>query len=417
MNSSLEHENLSPEEALRRLDDTASLVCLGVPQGTEFGIDLRSWVVGEHFQGLKLIPPGLHYVYWRCELAPRCGTAPLTGSGPRSSPNVRGGASSPRTGQFVFVKAQQVLVQQWNVATEDLCDLASADDVARVRDAVAAHHFDRTLGTYPSAQLDMWHKLTAYITLPTLARLSSPSGRLSALADELPPGMRDVPARDSQRPSVVSRNAEHASAAAATDAGVPSFDAWVQTMKPRFSAVPERLVPPNCSAQERTRHMLDKSFALNSFLETSFGGDVTLLLGELQFSFVAFLAGHAFAGFEQWRRLVMLVCAAQRAVCERPGFFYEFVASLHAQMEQAPPEFFDDAMTGDNFLVPMLAQLFDNALAIDAATEPGVNDRRMFVKLQRRMLLFKQAAEKRFGREFNQDDADADEDGPTIVEL
>jgi A1 cistron-splicing factor AAR2 len=65
MNINLEHENLSPEEALRRLDDTASLVCLGVPKGTEFGIDLRSWVVGEHFQGLKLIPPGLHYVYWR----------------------------------------------------------------------------------------------------------------------------------------------------------------------------------------------------------------------------------------------------------------------------------------------------------------------------------------------------------------
>ena len=61
----LEPEQLSPDDALRRLSETATLVCLGVPTGTEFGIDLRSWVVGERFQGLKFIPPGLHYVYWR----------------------------------------------------------------------------------------------------------------------------------------------------------------------------------------------------------------------------------------------------------------------------------------------------------------------------------------------------------------
>ena len=323
-------------------------------------------------------------------------------------------------GQFIYVRARDVLVQRWDPETEDLCDLADADDAVRVRDAVLALQFDRALGTYPSVQLDMWLRLTAYINVALLQRVSSASGRVTALADELPPGMSDVPARASQRPAVVTRNAALAAAAAeanAAAAAVPTFEAWVATMKPRFSAVPERLVPANCDAAQRTLHMLDKSFALTSFLDASFGGDVTLLLGELQYSFVVFLAGHAFAGFEQWRKLVILICSAQRAVLERPGFYYEAVATLHVQIEQAPPEFFDDPLSGQNFLVPMLAQLFDNVLDVDAALAPGIADRRMFGKLQRRMQLFKQAAEQRFGREFSSGDADADEDGPTVVDM
>uniref|UniRef100_A0A3P9CU99 Protein AAR2 homolog n=1 Tax=Maylandia zebra TaxID=106582 RepID=A0A3P9CU99_9CICH len=37
----------------------ATLVLLGVPQGTELGIDCKSWQVGPRFRGVKMIPPGL----------------------------------------------------------------------------------------------------------------------------------------------------------------------------------------------------------------------------------------------------------------------------------------------------------------------------------------------------------------------
>ena len=61
----LEVETLTEQEAIDRFNETASLLCLNVPPNTEFGIDLRSWIVGEQFKGLKFIPPGVHYVYWR----------------------------------------------------------------------------------------------------------------------------------------------------------------------------------------------------------------------------------------------------------------------------------------------------------------------------------------------------------------
>lgn len=310
---------------------------------------------------------------------------------------------------------------RWDAETEDLCPLTDPDDAERVRDAVLAFRMDRNLGTYPSAQIDMWSKLTAYISPATLRMVSSTSGRLSSLADELPPGMRDVPSRADVRPVVVTRNAERAQAladgsdpVANAAAAMPSFDDWVASMKPRFSDVPQRLLPANCSAADRTFHMLDKSFALDSFIEQQFGGDVTRLLGELQYSFAVFLVGHSFAGFEQWRKLLILICSSNRAVLRRPGFYYEFVATLHVQLDNAPTEFFDDPLVGDNFLVPMLAQLFENVLESGNGEAPS--DAVMFGKLQRRVTLFKDAVEKRFGREFSTEDADADEDGPTIVD-
>lgn len=43
----------------------AIFVFLDVPVGTEFGIDYNSWNVGPEFRGVKMIPAGLHFVYYR----------------------------------------------------------------------------------------------------------------------------------------------------------------------------------------------------------------------------------------------------------------------------------------------------------------------------------------------------------------
>ena len=43
----------------------ATVVLLDVPKGTDFGIDIKSWNTGENFKGVKMIPPGFHYVHYR----------------------------------------------------------------------------------------------------------------------------------------------------------------------------------------------------------------------------------------------------------------------------------------------------------------------------------------------------------------
>lgn len=43
----------------------AVLVLLDMPEGTEFGIDYNSWHVGPKFKGIKMIPPGFHFIFYR----------------------------------------------------------------------------------------------------------------------------------------------------------------------------------------------------------------------------------------------------------------------------------------------------------------------------------------------------------------
>lgn len=56
---------MPPDVALRLFREGATFVFLNVPVGTEIGIDLQSWNVGEKFRGIKMIPPGLHFLYFR----------------------------------------------------------------------------------------------------------------------------------------------------------------------------------------------------------------------------------------------------------------------------------------------------------------------------------------------------------------
>jgi len=57
--------DMPPEVSLRLFQEGATFVFLDVPPGTEIGIDMESWNTGEKFKGIKMIPPGLHFVYFR----------------------------------------------------------------------------------------------------------------------------------------------------------------------------------------------------------------------------------------------------------------------------------------------------------------------------------------------------------------
>ena len=48
---------------------TGVILCLEAPKDEtlEVGIDNNSWLAGPKFQGLKLIPPGIHFFFYRYE--------------------------------------------------------------------------------------------------------------------------------------------------------------------------------------------------------------------------------------------------------------------------------------------------------------------------------------------------------------
>lgn len=60
-----ESVEIDQELAKRLLVEGGTLVILDVPIGTDIGIDIKSWQSGEDFKGIKMIPPGFHFVHYR----------------------------------------------------------------------------------------------------------------------------------------------------------------------------------------------------------------------------------------------------------------------------------------------------------------------------------------------------------------
>lgn len=56
---------MDPTLANKLFEDGAIIFILDVPLGTELGIDMNTWNTGEKFKGIKMIPPGIHYIYYR----------------------------------------------------------------------------------------------------------------------------------------------------------------------------------------------------------------------------------------------------------------------------------------------------------------------------------------------------------------
>ena len=55
---------MDQETANKLFDAGAIFLFLNVPLKTEIGIDYNSWQTGPNFRVVKLIPPGLHFIYF-----------------------------------------------------------------------------------------------------------------------------------------------------------------------------------------------------------------------------------------------------------------------------------------------------------------------------------------------------------------
>ncbi|KEP65956.1 UNVERIFIED_CONTAM: AAR2 protein [Hammondia hammondi] len=101
------------------------------------------------------------------------------------------------------------------------------------------------------------------------------------------------------------------------------------------------------------------------------------LLGEIQLAYLAFLLGHRFDGFEQWKQLLLLLCHCERAVHFLPEMYVSFLRLLHCQLEQCPDDLLSDALLQKSFLFSSASALVDICLNSPAgplsSCEKGAN--------------------------------------------
>jgi hypothetical protein len=84
----MEPLRVDQSSALEMTRTGGTLLCMGVPAHTQLGIDLVTYTVGPKFLGVKMIPPGVHYIHY-------------------ASASLSSG-SAPRSGFFLHLQPSQV---------------------------------------------------------------------------------------------------------------------------------------------------------------------------------------------------------------------------------------------------------------------------------------------------------------------
>lgn len=106
---------------------------------------------------MKLIPPGLHYVYCSASAAEDIGIC--------------------RSGYFLYMKPQDVAVFRWDPENEELIRPEN-EEAVRYADGVLSFDFDRNLGPYPLELREQWAELTRHATGELVQKIEPISGRV-----------------------------------------------------------------------------------------------------------------------------------------------------------------------------------------------------------------------------------------------
>ena len=170
----------------------------------------------------------------------------------------------------------------------------------------------------------------------------------------------------------------------------------------RFTEIPKQRYPDGASPQEVTKHSMDSSYILETLLSTKYPSNKNGILGEIQFAFICFLVAQVYEAFDQWKKLVHILCSSESALNTHTDLYMNFIAMLHYQVQEIPEDFFVDIVSSNNFLTTTLQEFFSNL-------EQGNGE----AKLRMRGQKFREHLTRKFKWDFS---AEPDEYAPVVVD-
>ncbi|KAI8325165.1 AAR2-domain-containing protein [Martensiomyces pterosporus] len=347
------------------------LVILDAPEGIEFGIDLDSWETGPLFKGIKMIPPGIHYIHYSVV----------------NSENQAG----MRCGFFHSFASGEVLVRKWSTDEEQLmpADAVSNEDTERIK--VNIRQLDSGLGAYPltnepESPYRKWLQLTAHITGDMLGRVLPRDGAFTSATgsgyedEEMESARRMLErAKKSGAFDALARDRKDADGSADVDAQT-IVDREIENAT-KVALSEDRFQFPHidirhsfpCDAPPSMifQYSQDKSWLLRTSLAKHWSSDPGRLLGEFQLSFLIIFVGQNFTGFEHWKRLLQLVLSSAQVLGDRQmvsGLVIPLLRLLVRQLKECPHEFVTSVLEQDNFVARILCAFVLNVFESDAST-------------------------------------------------
>ncbi|XP_013200705.1 protein AAR2 homolog [Amyelois transitella] len=397
---------MDQETAKKLLIEGGTFIFLGVPEETQFGIDMQCWNTDEDFRGIKMIPPGLHYIHFS-------GVSKGTGD------------VSPRSGFMHYFSKKEFLVKMWDKKTEDISrEEISEESIQRLKDNLL--NLDRHLGPYPYEIWQKWKLLTSQVTPELATKLSPENGMIRASVELMSTTDADRPRGIKSDKSMDSRDSVGEDSEAKTpeteDAGQSDAkrakrvtrdqkeDSMLPDLKPapgmsmRFTEIPQDKYPPGSTPEEITKHYLDQSYSLELMIAQH--EEPLHIIGELQFAYLCFLIGHSLEAFEHWKNLVILLCSCDDAIHKYRSVFFHFIRTIEVQIEEMPEDFLADIVMNKNLVYKKLREFFRTAYMSKV-------DGRLLTMIER----FKENLTEKLQWDFTGLDADDEDERPVIVKL
>ncbi|KAF9209924.1 a1-alpha2 repression [Haplosporangium sp. Z 27] len=394
-------------ETLKRLFKAgAILLVLDAPHNQlEFGIDVNCWNTGPRFKGIKIIPPGAHFVYYSLhntkstksnedEYVSKDGTVEIMEGG------ITGG--DVRIGFWHQFESGEVVVMKWNAYNEEMELEKDKEQIARYKAGI--QEFDPFLGSYPllppESTYPAWVKLANHIKKSTIESIFKDDGFVNShddlLEEELSRASKLIDRQKKEAEKISKENIrqgnqpvrttdtilEEDEAEANNEMAIePALSAeemsQLETSTPKkafsdskngsvkFTQVDLRSsFRKGAVGEEVTRYSLDKSWLLNNIFSTVYSSDVSAFLGEYQVAFITMLLSYHLGAFRQWKNMTILVCQSTEAITS-PNYTHllsEFIQTLHQQLTSIPSSFFTDLLFASPDEDDMTANFLEQAL-------------------------------------------------------
>lgn len=305
----MEHPELNQEVAKRLFEEGAVLIITGIPLGTEFGIDLSSYEIGERFRGIKMIPPGPHYIY-------------CASRGPY-------GDIAPRVGFLHYFKSKEILVKEWNNEDEELTERRTSDpelEKSRIRENLK--DLDRFLGAYDLTNFGNWRNLTDSITEEGVKKCIPDCGVIRTNIE-----LMSCP--DSERPRGTPSTSKLSSKfVVSEDELLPNLKPIPGTA-PKFTQLPER-IPKGIQPSDISKHYMDCIEAIDKLMENFQNSND--LIEEIQIAFILFLVGNSIEALLHWRKILNILSNSEEAVIKYKLFYMKYLEVLVYQIPRLPEE-------------------------------------------------------------------------------
>ncbi|KAG0338646.1 a1-alpha2 repression [Podila horticola] len=367
----------------------AVLLVLDAPQNQlEFGIDVNCWNTGPKFKGIKIIPPGAHFVYYSLHTSKNKPTEPQDESGTIEVTEGGPTGGDVRIGFWHVFESGEVVVMKWDAYNEEMELETDQEQIARYKAGI--QEFDPFLGAYPLLPPDStypaWVKISNHIQKNTINRVFVDRGFVNShddqLEDELSRATKIIQRQEEEAKSEKNKDASSAHQGPRETTTITEEDEEEMEVEPTTTSEPtqqpiqkEQLVaftPINLRSsfrkgavgEEVTRYSMDKSWLLNNLFTTVYKSDASNYLGEYQAAFVTMLLSYHLGAFRQWKTMTILICQSNEALSSSNymPLFSEFIQTLHAQLSSIPSSFFMDLLFASSDESDITASFLEQAL-------------------------------------------------------